>query len=204
MRKQNTKKLTAYLLAFALALAAVGCGSSKEQETAASETIGGDVAAGTELDTENAASSEASSEAASTQDTVPSDPALHFEEQELYTADNIIVTVPEQTLKRLYYDNANHESRCVYQDLELHFECGDTYFPSASFLDAKINGKPITQPESTYLDSGENTYPFYLEGNDIGSSEVSGEITFVLRLFDHADGNEVKTDITIPYMVVEE
>lgn len=99
------RKLLTCLFALTLAFSAVGCGSSKEQEataeaaetgTAASETIASGADMNTELDTEDAASSETS-------------PSL---------ADGLIITVTKMEVEidqnRMYVNVENTTENDIY------------------------------------------------------------------------------------------
>lgn len=122
-------------------------------------------------------------------------PMIFIEEQELYNANGIVVTVPEQKQDLYTYE------------LELHFESSLDHNMYISFLNVTVNGELAAKGGRGLVDvtlsPGETDSPLYL-GDSANFGEESGEITFVLFIDEDAYNPPAESAITIPYTIITE
>lgn len=122
---------------------------------------------------------------------------VYVEEQELYNANGIVITIPEQTISPSTYPT-------------FHLECQYDHGLYYSFLDLKVDGELIAKGSHSNADG--EIYP--AEPSDdpipvdflaaVESGRDSGEITFVLDIWDDIMTSIDKPEITISYRIVTE
>lgn len=128
-----------------------------------------------------------------------SDPVMHIEAQELYNADGIVVTVPEQTLQYSY-------------EPEIHLENSNDFDLYISFMNLTVDGNLIQEGSHNTSDafvsasgSSDSGLPVKETLYDIVySGTESGEIAFVLFLTENQNETFGETAVTIPYTITRE
>lgn len=128
-----------------------------------------------------------------------SDPVMHIEAQELYNADGIVVTVPEQTLQYSY-------------EPEIHLENSNGFDLYISFMSLTVDGNLIQEGSHNTSDafvpasgSSDSALPVKETLYDtVYSGTESGEITFVLFLTENQNETFGETTVTIPYTITRE
>lgn len=123
--------------------------------------------------------------------------AIHIEEQELYNANSIVVTIPEQTI--------SPSSMPTF-----HLECQYDHSLYYSFLDLKVDGDLIAEGSHSNADGeidpaepSDDPIPVDF-WTAIDSGKDSGKITFVLFITEDQRNPFVEPEITIPYTIIEE
>lgn len=122
---------------------------------------------------------------------------VHIEEQELYNANNIVVTVPEQTI-----------NPSVYPTLRLACQYDHSLF--FSYLDLKVDGEIYQKGSHSNADgqidpAGPNDEPIPVDfWAAVDAGRDSGETTFVLDLWDDILTSIDTAEVTIPYTITSE
>lgn len=133
-----------------------------------------------------------------------------FISQELYSANGLTVTLPEQTLKALYTDTDGRH----YQEPLLHFEnqSGDYLF--IRFTNTSVNGETVGIRDAfgdDYYDvtpaAGEACDQYITLGDAliaaVDSGVDSGEITLTLYISEDMETALDEAEITIPFAIVK-
>lgn len=124
---------------------------------------------------------------------------IHIEAQELYNADGIVVTVPEQTLQN------SHEP-------EIHLENSNDFGMYLSFMSLTVDGELIQEGSHNTSDafvsasgSSDSVLPVSeILFDTVYSGKESGEITFMLFLTENQSETFGETAVTIPYTITSE
>lgn len=137
-----------------------------------------------------------------------SDPVIHIAEQEIYNANGLFITVPEQTL-----GVGSGLEGIVYQLPKLHFENQRDERVFISYLDVTVNGQTVYEgSRDTYFDAvpeaGETLDADLAVVNGlkdaVDSGSNSGEISFTLYLSVDMETALDEASVTIPFAVAAE
>lgn len=136
---------------------------------------------------------------------------INFTSQELYNANGLTVTIPEQTLKALYTDVEGLH----YQEPLLHFENQSEDYLFIQFKDTSVNGKAVGIRDAfgddyydATPDAGEACDQYITLGDTlitaVDSGADSGEITLTLYISEDMETALDEAEITIPFTIVRE
>lgn len=138
------------------------------------------------------------------------DPIVAFTSQDLYSANGLTVTIPEQTLKALYTDVEGRH----YQEPLLHFENQSEDYLFIRFVDMSINGE-ATGISDAFGDDYYDAAPAAGETCDqcitlgdallaaVDSGADSGEITLTLYISKDMETALDEAEITIPFTIAK-
>lgn len=136
---------------------------------------------------------------------------ITFTSQELYNANGLTVTIPEQTLKALYTDAEGLH----YQEPLLHFENQSEDYLFIRFVDTSVNGEAVGIRDAfgddyydVTPDAGEACDQYITLGDTlitaVDSGADSGEITLTLYISEDMETALDEAEITIPFAIVKE
>lgn len=135
---------------------------------------------------------------------------ITFTSQELYNANGLTVTVPEQTLKALYTDVEGLH----YQEPLLHFENQSEDYLFIRFVDTSVNGEAVGIRDAfgddyydATPDAGEACDQYITLGDAliaaVDSDADSGEITLTLYISEDMETALDEAEITIPFTITK-
>lgn len=129
----------------------------------------------------------------------PASAEIYIEEQELYNANGIVITLPEQKLD-------------PSKEPQIHFENNTEVTIYLSYMNLTVDGELIREGAHNTADGGGNAGVSADEEIPVGESlqtavdsgRDSGEITFVLFITENQYDPIAEPEITIPYTVITE
>lgn len=126
-------------------------------------------------------------------------PVIVMAEQELYNANGIVITLPEQKL------DPNEEPK-------IHFESSNGAMMYLSFMNLTVDGELIREGAHNTSDSAVSAGDSFDDTLPVGESLLaavdsgreSGEISFVLFFTENQHDTFDEAAVTIPYTIIEE